>query len=148
MSCDRPLLLTESTTEINEMAKYQKRSNPPIAGTSTVKLDEINPGTVTDEGTKSEELFSLVANDLIDSAKQRQEVALLELQEEMNFLAADFAARAVSIVEEGFKNSFLQASQQIRQIQIGWTSDIGGLSDGNTLNTIALPGTITAGDTE
>ncbi len=86
--------------------------------------------------------------DLLTAVKARNTRALDELQKQMDDLSIDFTDRAVAIVEDGFKNCFFNASQRIRDLQIAWTSDAGGILDGNTIDTIALPGSTTDGAIE
>jgi hypothetical protein len=107
--------------------------------------------TTNDEGTQqnpSDELFNATSKSVLESAKATQEKALSELQKQMTDLTNSFADRAVAIVEEGMKECFFVASSRIQQIHLpDWI-----MSDGETLegmvSPIALPGTITDGDTE
>lgn len=102
----------------------------------------------TDRSDTEEQNPNAELSNLVQSVKALQNNALDELEKEMDALSDAFTARAVEIVQRGTQQCFLQAARQISQIQIGWTSDIGGLLDGNTIDTIALPGTITDGLTE
>ena len=132
------------------MSTSSKRSNPGAAKAMDLKkteersLEPTEPiGPTTKEQNPSPELSNLV-----QSVKTLQETALDELEQTMDDLAADFTARAVEIVRRGTDQCFLQASQQIRQIRFpAWTTANGETLEGS-IETIALPGTITDGDTE
>lgn len=141
------------------MPKYQKRHNPITPGTSSMNTPPTGPiepttvGTASQDGNQSsptteEQNPNAELLNLVQSVKALQNNALDELEKEMDALSDAFTARAVEIVQRGTQQCFLQAARQISQIQIGWTSGIGGLLDGNTIDTLALPGSITAGDTE
>lgn len=132
------------------------RHNPNPASDMSINPDtfdeSIEPTTnrqnPDSEPGMSDELFNSTSKSVLESAKTIQDKALSELQTQMNDLTNSFADRAVAIVEEGMRECFFVASNRIRQIQLpDWI-----MSDGETLEgsieTIALPGTITDGDTE
>lgn len=115
---------------------------------NTPPIDPIKPTTDRLSSDAEQQKPNAELSNLVQSVKALQNNALDELEKEMDALSDAFTARAVEIVQRGTQQCFLQAARQISQIQIGWKSGIGGVLDGNTIDTIALPGTITDGDTE
>ena len=133
------------------MPRYQKRHNPITPGTlnmNTPPTDPIEPTTDRLSSDAEQQNPNAELSNLVQSVKALQNNALDELQKEMDTLSDAFTARAVEIVQRGTQQCFLQAARQISQIQIGWNSGIGGVLDGNTIDAIALPGSITDGVTE
>lgn len=141
------------------MARFQKPSNPTIAGTSPLitpiepttdgELSNLESDNLIDEPTTDDEsrFSESTSQALLNTVKARNTRALDELQKQMDHLRDDFVNQAVSIVENGFKDCFFRASQRIHHLQLDWTTTDGN-ELGETINTISLPGTITDGDTE
>ena len=115
---------------------------------NTPPTGPIEPTTDQSSSDTEQQNPNAELSNLVQSVKALQNNALDELEKEMDALSDAFTARAVEIVQRGTQQCFLQAARQISQIQIGWTSGIGGVLDGNTIDTIALPGSITDGVTE
>jgi hypothetical protein len=123
---------------------HRKTEERPLEPT-----DAIEPTTDSSAPDEEQQDPNSELSNLVQSVKTLQETALDELQQTMDDLAEDFTARAVAIVRRGTEQCFLQASQQIRQMRFpAWTSANGDTLAGNTIDTLALPGNITDGDTE
>lgn len=125
------------------MTKFRKRSEYPAnSGPTTMTLEtEITGETPTEAPTSSGELFNIETESLLKAARDRQALVLSALQTEMDAMVETFTDRAVSIVEQGFKDCFFRASQRIRDLQFHWSStnggELGALNE--TIETIALP---------
>ncbi len=119
------------------MARFQKPSNPTIAGTSPL----ITPIEPTTDG----ELSNLESDNLIDepttdrltllkAARDRQEKELADLQAQIDELSDEFANRAESIVRLGLQSSYIKARQRIGAIDLSFFGDGAELPHSNNLS--------------
>ena len=86
--------------------------------------------------------------EIIQSLKDFQDQALLDLETQIAILSEDFTDRATAIVRRGTQACFLEAAARIRELKLSDLMTRSGQPLKGTINTIARPGTITDGVTE
>ncbi len=90
------------------MAKFQKTSNPTIAGASAIPTPEI----LDDDDQDAEAFLSAVA--------LRQDLAIEQLEKRLDELGNEFAARVRTMVERGLMVARSKALNEIRTIDVGF----------------------------